>query len=212
MYEREPISAFEEDNSASASTEQTQSLLIAFENQKHCKVISRALQTRYANIDTVPMQDGFEQAVKRFEPALLVFELDMPTSQFFHRLKRMNWDASLAIAMFTAAFNSRMIDESTDAGVNAFVVQGLDEERIRVVAELAQSRFRQLSALNKQLNQSRSELADRKTIEKAKGILMRQKGIAEDEAYHMLRKMAMKQNAKLVSVARKLISVADLLA
>ena len=211
MQTKGHISVFSKAKPGVTQSNQTRRLLIVSENHKNGKVISQALEDVYPEVKLVGTNESFEQNARRFKPDLLVIEINAPTSRFFHRVKRLSWESKVPIAMFSETSDSRMIDEATDAGVNAFVVKGLDNERIQVVAELAQSRFTQLSTLGEQLQSARSELADRKIVEKAKGILMRQKNVAEDEAYHMLRKMAMKQNTKLVSVARKLISVADLL-
>ena len=98
-----------------------------------------------------------------------------------------------------------------DAGVSAYVVDGLKKDRIKPILDTAISRFKAVERLRRELEEARSELAERKIIERAKGILMRQRGIGEPEAYALLRRTAMNQNRRIADVAESLVMAADLL-
>jgi response regulator NasT len=113
--------------------------------------------------------------------------------------------------MFSDANDSALIEAAVQAGVSAYVVDGMQPHRLRPIIEVAIARFREFQALRDELQQTRNKLAERREIEKAKGILMKQKGMAEEEAYQALRKLAMDQGLKIGEVARQLISIAKLL-
>ena len=98
-----------------------------------------------------------------------------------------------------------------NAGVSAYVVNGFKQERISAVIELAQARYQQVEALRLQLYKSRQELEERKEIDRAKGIIMKQKGCDEEGAYQALRKAAMDQNRRIADVARNIINLSGLL-
>lgn len=112
-------------------------------------------------------------------------------------------------------FVDRTDDASTqaaiDAGVSAYVVDGLKKERIKPILDTAICRFRAFEHLRHELDQARSELSARKRIERAKGILMRTRGLAEEEAYVLLRSTAMQQNKRIIDIAESLITAAGLL-
>lgn len=98
------------------------------------------------------------------------------------------------------------------AGVTAYVVAGLAPERVKPVLEVAMARFQHEESLRNQLAAARSQLSERKVVERAKGLLMRRNGIGEEEAYARLRKTAMDKGLKLADVAQRIVDVADLLA
>jgi response regulator NasT len=115
------------------------------------------------------------------------------------------------IVMFTQDQDRTMIREALKAGVTAYVVDGLSAERIRPIMDVAVARFEQSQALHQELQEARATLAERKVIERAKGILMQQRGCSEDEAYRLLRKAAMDGNKRLAEVAEQLIAMIKLL-
>ncbi|MBI3496773.1 MAG: ANTAR domain-containing protein, partial [Proteobacteria bacterium] len=98
-----------------------------------------------------------------------------------------------------------------EAGVSAYVVDGLSVERVRPIVEVALARFEQWQALRRELDQAQTNLAERKLIERAKGIVMKQRRCTEDEAYALLRKLAMDRNQRLAQVAESVITMAELL-
>ena len=104
-----------------------------------------------------------------------------------------------------------MIEKAVEAGVSAYVVDGLKKERVKPILDMAISRFNAFSRLTQELEQARSELEDRKIIEQAKGILMRTRNLSEADAYALLRSTAMNQNRRMVDIAQSLVTAAELL-
>ncbi len=115
------------------------------------------------------------------------------------------------IAMFVDQSDDSMIGAAIDAGVSAYVVDGLRKERVKPVLELAVRRFNAFARLQTELDEARTQLSDRKIIDRAKSILMSQRGISEPDAYALLRSGAMNQGKKIVDVAQALITASDLL-
>jgi response regulator NasT len=113
--------------------------------------------------------------------------------------------------MFAKDPRAQLIRKSVECGVSAYVVDGWSPERITPIIEAAIARFDAYAAVKKELAHTRTQLAERKLIDKAKGIVMQQRGLTEEQAYSALRKMAMDQSVPLAEVARRIISVAQLL-
>jgi len=103
------------------------------------------------------------------------------------------------------------IRAAIEAGVSAYVVDGLKPERVKPVVDVAIARFAQFQELRSELDKAKSTLAERKLVERAKGILMKRRRCDEEEAYRLMRKMAMDQKSRLVDIANKIIEAAELL-
>jgi response regulator NasT len=100
---------------------------------------------------------------------------------------------------------------SVDAGVSAYIVDGLKKERMKPILDLCVSRFNAFAKLQEELERTKSQLEDRKVIEKAKGILMKVKGLTEDEAYVLLRSTAMREKKKIGEIAQSIITASEML-
>lgn len=103
-----------------------------------------------------------------------------------------------------------MIQEAVSAGVSAYVVDGLRQDRIRPIVEMAISRFNVFDQLRRERDEAQAKLNERKMIERAKGLLMKEKGLSEEESYNLLRKNAMKQNRKIYEIAQSVITAFQL--
>jgi response regulator NasT len=113
--------------------------------------------------------------------------------------------------MFVDRSDGASIEKAVEAGVSAYVVDGLRKERVKPILDMAVSRFNAFSKLTQELEQARSELEDRKLIDQAKGILQRTRGLSEADAYALLRSTAMNKNRRIVEIAQSLVTAADLL-
>lgn len=114
------------------------------------------------------------------------------------------------VAMFVDNSDSVTIQAAVDAGVSTYVVDGLRKERVRPIIDVTISRFYAFRRLQEELAQAKEALEARKVIERAKGILMKQKSIAEDEAYNLLRRTAMSQKRKLFDIAQSVVTAAQM--
>jgi response regulator NasT len=127
-------------------------------------------------------------------------------------------DARRPIVMFTNDHDTNNARAAVAAGVSAYIVAGLQTDRIRPILDVALARFEQEQALRQELADTRNELnelstavQDRKVIDRAKTLLMQRQQLSEDVAYAKLRKTAMDKNLKIVEVAQRMLDVADLL-
>jgi response regulator NasT len=114
--------------------------------------------------------------------------------------------------MFVDRSDQAAIEAAVDAGVSAYVVDGLKRERVKPILDMAISRFNAFARMSRELDEARSQLESRKLVDRAKGILMTTRGLSETEAYGLLRKTAMNQNRKISEIAESLILAAGLLA
>jgi response regulator NasT len=114
--------------------------------------------------------------------------------------------------MFVDRSDQAAIEAAVDAGVSAYVVDGLKQERVKPILDMAISRFNAFSRMTRELEEARSELENRKLVDRAKGILMTTRGLSEADAYALMRKAAMNQNRKISEIAQSLITAAGLLA
>ena len=115
------------------------------------------------------------------------------------------------VAMFVDRADEASIAAAVDAGVSAYVVDGLKRDRVKPILDVAISRFNAFSRMARELEDARSELETRKLVDRAKGILMATRGLTESEAYALLRKTAMNQNRRIVDIAQSLVTADSLL-
>ena len=139
--------------------------------------------------------------VMQFEPDVVIVGVDSPDRDTLEGICVMNQDRPRPVVMFSDDGNPHAIRAAIQAGVVSYVVSGLDPGRIRAVLEVAIAQFQAYQALHENLAGVRRELAESKLIDQAKGRLMRELGISEPEAYHRMRRHAMKQQKKIAQVA-----------
>jgi two-component system, response regulator / RNA-binding antiterminator len=149
--------------------------------------------------------------VEKTLPDVIIIDLHSPDRDTLEHVIVISQDQPRPIVMFSADGDSAKIRDAVSAGVSAYIVNGLSAERIDPIIQVAIARFQALQSLREELADAQTQLADRKRIERAKGILMQQKNMSEDEAYRALRKLAMDRNLKLAEVAEQLINVHKLL-
>ncbi len=152
-----------------------------------------------------------DRAVQSENPDIILIGLANPDRDTLEHLSLVSDAKARPVAMFVDYSDEGMTQAAIAAGLSAYVVNGLQKDRIKPVLETAIARFRMLSKMQSELNAAKQALQDRKTIDRAKGLLMQARSISEDEAYVLLRKTAMDQGRKVVEVATALVTAADLL-
>lgn len=157
-------------------------------------------------------QEDMPARVRQVDPDVILIDMELPDRDTLEHMRSISRDRPRPIVMFAERSDSATAEAAIKAGVSAYVVDGLSASRIKPILEVAIARFREFEAMRVELEQTRSQLAERKVIERAKGILMQKRGMAEDEAYKALRKLAMDRNRRLVDVAESVIAAAELLA
>jgi two-component system, response regulator / RNA-binding antiterminator len=145
------------------------------------------------------------------DPDAVVIELESPSRDLIERMFEVSRLTERPVVMFVDRSEPEMMQAAIEAGVSAYVVDGLKPDRVRSVVDVAILRFNAVARLERELAEAKIELVDRKLIERAKGVLMKMKGISEAEAYALLRRTAMNEKRKIAEVAQALITSAELL-
>jgi response regulator NasT len=142
---------------------------------------------------------------------LVVLSVAVPDDRLFQSLVTAQSLAPTPLVLFAADDAPATISRAVQAGASAYVLDGVRPQRVRSILEAAMARFRQYKALAEELHRARSQLAERKLIERAKGIVMAQRALTEDQAYRLLRKTAMDRNKRMVDIAESIIAASELL-
>ncbi|TXI90216.1 MAG: ANTAR domain-containing protein [Burkholderiaceae bacterium] len=169
------------------------------------------LQAGYNIIASIPGDMYLVERLTQLQPDLIIIDADSDARDVLEDLVMVSRDAPRPIVLFTEEGNPSQLAAAMNAGVSAYVVAGLQVERVKPVLEVAVARFNADQKLRSELNETKNKLAERKIIDRAKGILMNKHGLSENDAYQRLRKQAMEKNLKLVELAQRILDVADLL-
>jgi len=151
------------------------------------------------------------EAVEGLKPHIVIVAADSPDRDTLEHISLTLRNAPRPVVMFTQDGASETIRAAVQAGVAAYVVDGLSPERIRPILEVACARFEAHQALAERLADTERRLAERKTIEKAKGLIMQRRGLSEEAAYKELRSLAMQTGKRLAEVAETLLAASHLL-
>jgi|SRR5680860_1037443 len=165
----------------------------------------------FDNVTTLESANGLIEQIYRIDPDVILIDLENPSRDVLEQMFQVSRAVGRPIAMFVEQSDKATIEAAIDAGVSAYIVDGLKKERVKPILEMTVSRFRAFDRLRTELEETKSALKERKVVEKAKGILMKSRSLSEEEAYGLLRKTAMGQGKRLVDVAEGLISTFELL-
>lgn len=151
------------------------------------------------------------QRIYALDPDVILIGLENPSRDVLEQMFQVSRVVRRPVGMFVDQTDTASIEAAVDAGVSAYVVDGLRKERVKPILDMTISRFNAFAKLRAELEQAKSQLEDRKVVDRAKGILMRAKGIGEDEAYGLLRKVAMNEKKKIAEIAQSVVTAAELL-
>jgi response regulator NasT len=184
-------------------------LLIIDQNVTRASILEDGLRDA-GHTDVIVVRD-MQNLLKRIvdvKPDVIFIDLENPNRDVLEQMFQVSRVVQRPIAMFVDKSDAGMTEQAVLAGVSAYVVDGLKKERIKSILELTISRFKAFNQLRDELDRTRQQLEERKLLDRAKGILMKQQNISEDEAYALLRKTAMDENLKLAEVAQGVITAA----
>ncbi|MCP8884305.1 ANTAR domain-containing response regulator [Devosia sp. XJ19-1] len=188
------------------------SILIIDENRIRASIIEEGLrEAGYDRVAVIHDVNEVGRTIALTTPDVVFIDLENPKRDTLEHFFSLSRAIQRPIAMFVDRSDGAMIEKAVEAGVSAYVVDGLKKERVKPILDMAISRFNAFSRLTRELEEARSALEERKIIDQAKGIIMKTKGLDEPEAYALLRKTAMNQNRRLVDIAQSLITAANLL-
>ncbi len=188
------------------------SILIIDENRIRASIIEEGLrEAGYARVAVIHDVNEVARTIQHTRPDVVFIDLENPKRDTLEHFFSLSRAIQRPIAMFVDRSDTGMIEKAVEAGVSAYVVDGLKKERVKPILDMAISRFNAFSRLTRELEEARSALEERKIIDQAKAILIETRGLSEPEAYALLRSTAMNQNRRLVEIAQSLITAASLL-
>ncbi len=165
----------------------------------------------HATILRIPDRANLLERIYAIDPDVILIGLANPSRDVLEQMFQMSRSVRRPVGMFVDQSDSSSIEAAIDAGVSAYVVDGLRKERVKPILDTMVSRFNAFSRLKAELDQAKSQLEERKLVDRAKGILMRQKGIGEEQAYALLRTVAMNEKKKIAEIAQAVVTAAELL-
>jgi response regulator NasT len=151
------------------------------------------------------------KTIEELRPDVVVIDTESPTRDVLEHLVVVTQHTPRPIVMFTSDASPETMREAVRAGVSAYVVDGLDAARVKSIVDAAVARFEEFQRLRERLADATLRLDERKLVDRAKGILMKSRGLDEESAYRALRRMAMDRNRRIGEVARAVIDMSDLL-
>jgi response regulator NasT len=197
---------------SAASSSSDLRILVIDENPIRCAILQAGLrEAGFASVTVLDNMTGLLDQIYVIDPDVVVIDLENPSRDVLEQMFQVSRIVKRPIAMFVDQSDRATIEAAIDAGVSAYIVDGLKKERVRPILDMTISRVRAFDAMRAELESTRSQLKERKLIERAKGLLMKSKGLDEEAAYSLLRRTAMNQNRRIGEVAESLISAYDLL-
>jgi response regulator NasT len=144
------------------------------------------------------------------DPDVILIDLANPSRDILEQMFQMSRVVKRPVAMFVDQGDTASIQASVDAGVSAYIVDGLKKQGIKHILDTCISRFNAFSRLQNELDQAKSALEERKVIDRAKGILMKLKHLTEEEAYAVMRRAAMNENKKIAEIAQAVLTASEM--
>lgn len=186
-------------------------LVVEADSAKAKNIINALLEAGWSDVHEIAQVSGLEQSIAKHAPDIVLIDMANPDRDTLEHIGTVSDTKSRAVAMFVDQTDPHLTQAALAAGVSAYVVDGLQMNRIKSVIETAIARFQMMRQMQSELDAAKQALEDRKTIDRAKGIVMRRRGISEDAAYKLMRKAAMDQGRKVIDVAQALVTASDLL-
>lgn len=154
---------------------------------------------------------GLARRIRAMEPDVVLIDIADPSRDMLEEMALASGPLERPVAMFVNRSDAGLSEAAIEAGVSAYVVDGMRPERLQPILEAAIARFRMFQRMRTELAETKKALEERKLIDRAKGMIMKARGIEEDAAYAILRKAAMDQGKRVAEVAAALVSAAGLL-
>lgn len=186
-------------------------IVIVDESPVRAAILEEGLQDAgYGHVERIAGTDRLLGRIYEIDPDVILIGLENPSRDVLEQMFQVSRTVKRPIAMFVDQSDSAAIQAAVDAGVSAYIVDGLRKERITSILDLCISRFNAFSRLQDELERAKDALEERKIIDRAKGALMKSKNINEEEAYSLLRKTAMNENKRISEIAQSVLTVAEL--
>lgn len=165
----------------------------------------------FTSVEHIPEMHNLLARIYALDPDVILIDLENPSRDILEQMFQVSRAVRRPIAMFVDQSDAASIQQSVEAGVSAYIVDGLKKERIKPILDLCISRFNAFAKLQDELDRTKSALEDRKILDRAKGLLMKAKGLTEEEAYVLIRSTAMREKKKIGEIAQSIVTAAELL-
>ena len=169
------------------------------------------LENGYNVIAVLPADTFLDERLAQLQPDMIIIDAEIEARDSLEHVVMATRYARRPIVLFTNDNDTSHVKDAVAAGVSAYIVAGLSPDRIRPILDVAMARFEHEQGLRLELAHAKTELQDRKVIDRAKGLLMQRQGLSEKVAYDRLRKAAMDKGLRLGEVAQRMLDAADLL-
>jgi two-component system, response regulator / RNA-binding antiterminator len=187
-------------------------ILLVDQNVTRASILEEGLrEAGYTAVTVVRDMQNLLRRIVDADPDVICIDLENPNRDVLEQMFQVSRVVRRPVAMFVDRSDADMIKAAVESGVGAYVVDGLKKERVKAVVDMAVSRFKAFNDLRDELERAKQALDERKVIERAKGILMKERALTEDDAYALLRKAAMSDNKRVVEIAQAVITAAGLL-
>ena len=192
--------------------ESTLKIVIVDESNIRAAILEEGLrEAGFTAVERIGEMNNLLARIYALDPDVILIDLENPSRDVLEAMFQVSRAVRRPVAMFVDQSDSESIHASVEAGVSAYIVDGMKKERIKSILDLCISRFNAFSKLQDELERTKSALEGRKTIDRAKGILMKAKGLTEDEAYVLMRSAAMREKKKIAEIAQSIITAAEML-
>jgi len=192
--------------------EQAPKIVIVDESPIRAAILEEGLrEAGYTSVVRISEMQSLLARIYALDPDIIVIDLENPSRDILEQMFQVSRAVRRPIAMFVDQSDAASIQASVDAGVSAYIVDGLKKERIKSILDLCVSRFNAFAKLQDELDRTKMALEERKVIDRAKGILMKLKGLTEEEAYVLLRSTAMREKKKIGEIAQSILTASELL-
>lgn len=187
-------------------------IVIVDESPLRAAILEEGLrEAGYLNVLRLPEHQNLLARLHAIDPDVIVIDLETPSRDVVEQMFHVSREVKRPVAMFVDQSDSSTIEAAIEAGVSAYIVDGLKKERVKPIVDMTISRFRAFARLRQELEQTRTQLEERKIVDRAKGILMRLKDLDEEKAYALMRRTAMNEKKRIVDIAQSVITAAELL-
>lgn len=197
--------------SGPGQTDANLKIAIVDESGIRAAIIEEGLrEAGYAHVVRIAETTNLLARVYALDPDVILIDLENPSRDILEQMFQVSRIVKRPVAMFVDQSDTASIQASVDAGVSAYIVDGLKKERIKYILDTCVMRFNAFARLQDELDRAKSALGDRKVIDRAKGILMKAKQITEEDAYMLLRRTAMNENKKIADIAQSVVTAAEM--
>src|SRR4249919_560983 len=194
------------------SAESSPKIVIVDESPIRAAILEEGLrEAGFTGVVHISEMQSLLARIYALDPDVILIDLENPSRDVLEQMFQVSRAVRRPIAMFVDQSDAASIQASVDAGVSAYIVDGLKKERITSILDLCISRFNAFSRLQGELDQAKDALEERRIIDRAKGVLMQARKLTEEQAYALLRKTAMNENKKIADIAQSVLTAAELL-